>query len=48
MGGEREKKENDLNRSRFDNVKERRKLHAVDAQVERERRKVREGSFGTV
>ncbi|CAF1626128.1 unnamed protein product, partial [Adineta ricciae] len=45
MGGEREKKENDLNRSRFDNVKERRKLHAVDTQVERERRKRKEFDF---
>ncbi|UJR36357.1 hypothetical protein I4U23_029083 [Adineta vaga] len=42
MASEREKKENDLSRSRFDNVKERRKLHAVDAQVERERQKRKE------
>lgn len=41
MASEREKKENELTRNRFANVGERRTLHAVEIEVERERQKVR-------
>ncbi len=41
MASEREKKETELGRSRNQNVEQRRKLHAIDAQVERETRKVK-------
>jgi len=40
MASEREKKESELSRNRFYNVGQRRKLHAIDAQVELERQKV--------
>lgn len=41
MASEREKKEAELGRNRFYNVGQRRTLHAIDAQVERERLKVK-------
>jgi len=41
MASEREKKENELSQNRFANIGQRRTLHAIDAQVERERRKVK-------
>jgi hypothetical protein len=41
MASEREKKETELGRNRFFNVGQRRKLHAVEAQVEKERLKVK-------
>jgi hypothetical protein len=41
MASEREKKEVELGRNRFLNVGQRRTLHAIDAQVERERLKVK-------
>jgi hypothetical protein len=40
MASEREKKETELSRNRFHNVAQRRTLHAIDTQVERERQKV--------
>lgn len=43
MANEQEKKETELSRNRFGNDGQRRTLHAIEAQVERERRKVREG-----
>jgi hypothetical protein len=41
MASEREKKENELSRSRFHNLGQKRTLDAIDTQVERERRKVK-------
>jgi hypothetical protein len=41
MASEREKKEAELGRNRFDNVGQTRRLHAIDAQVEKERLKVK-------
>lgn len=40
MAGEKEKKETELSRNRFHNTGQRRTLHAIDTQVERERQKV--------
>jgi hypothetical protein len=40
MASEREKKEAELGRNRFNNVEQRQRLHAIDTQVERERQKV--------
>ena len=40
MASEQEKKETELSRNRFFNDGQRRTLHAIEAQVERERRKV--------
>ncbi|CAF2959691.1 unnamed protein product [Rotaria sp. Silwood2] len=42
MASEREKKEIELSRNRFHNVEQKRTLHAVDTQVERERQKRKE------
>jgi hypothetical protein len=42
MASEQEKKETELSRNRFANDGQRRTLHAIEAQVDRERRKVRE------
>jgi hypothetical protein len=41
MASERERKEVELGRNRFLNVGQRRTLHAIDAQVEKERLKVK-------
>lgn len=41
MANEREKKEVELGRNRFHNVGQRRTLHAIDAQVEKERLNVK-------
>lgn len=40
MASEKEKKETELGQNRFRNDGQRRTLHAIDSQVERERRKV--------
>lgn len=40
MAGEKEKKETELSDNRFRNEEKRRTLHAIESQVERERRKV--------
>lgn len=37
MASEREKKETEVSRNRFHNVEQRRKLHAIESQVEQER-----------
>ncbi|CAF0950735.1 unnamed protein product [Adineta steineri] len=42
MTSEREKKENELSQNRFVNVGQRRTLHAIEEQIERERRKRKE------
>jgi len=41
MGGEREKKEKELTRNRFDNVEQRRTLQAINTEIQRARQKVK-------
>ena len=45
MASEREKKENELSRNRFHNLGQKRTLNAIDAQVEKERRKRKEYDY---
>ncbi|CAF5106148.1 unnamed protein product, partial [Rotaria magnacalcarata] len=42
MASEREKKENELSRNRFINGEQKQRLHAIEAQVDRERQKRKE------
>ena len=40
MASEKEKKENEVTRNHFQNIGQKRTLHAIEAQIEQERRKI--------